>query len=258
MGKDGTETGRGRGVAGKRETKPKAGVDAARNDGGKRGFYILLAIVLIGGIASLSYMASRPKQSVSLVDTPIRRIPNQGHAIGSDSAPVEVIEFADFECPACGIFATLTEPDVRTGLVNTGQVRFRFMDFPLSMHRNTWPAHRAAWCAGEQSKFWEMHDAIFFNRDRWNGEATSNPDKPLAELARPLGLDMAQFEACVKSRKYDGQIQANVDDAKRLQISSTPTFIIGNTKVAMAIPYDEFKRHVDSALAQARSATKPR
>lgn len=224
--------------------------------GGKRWFYILLVLLLVFGITALSYMASRPKQTVSQIDSTIPPVPNQGHVVGSDSAPVEVVEFADFECPACGSFATLTEPDVRKRLVNTGLVRFRFMDFPLSMHRNTWPAHRAAWCAAEQNKFWEMHDILFFNQDRWNGEATSRPDRVIAELARPLGLDMDLFNSCVGARKYDAQIRANVDEGMRRQVQSTPTFVIGNKKVTTAVSYDEFKRYVDDALAASRTTTK--
>src|SRR5215213_10004710 len=164
-------------------------VSTARTGSGKRLFYILLGALLVGGITALSIVASRPKNDVTLVDTTIAPVPNQGHVIGSDSARLEVVEFADFECPACGSFATLAEPDVRSRLVNTGIIRYRFIDLPLTMHRNTWPAHRAAWCAGEQGKFWEMHDALFFNQDRWNTAATRRPDGVIEQLAQPVGLN---------------------------------------------------------------------
>jgi protein-disulfide isomerase len=225
--------------------------------GGKRPFYIALGILLVLGIAALSYMASRPKQTVSQIDSTIAPVPNQGHVIGSDSAALEVVEFADFECPACGSFATLTEPDVRSRLVNTGVIRYRFMDLPLTMHQNTWPAHRAAWCAGEQGKFWEMHDALFYNQDRWNGEATNRPDRVIADLAKTVpGIKIDQFNSCVSSRRFDPQIRANVNEAIRLMVQSTPTFIIGTRKVTTAVSYDVFKRHVDEVLAQSRPATK--
>jgi len=239
--------------SGPRKTGSKKPVAASKRS--NRPFYILLGALLIAGIATLSYMAARPKGNVSLADTTLPPVPNQGHVIGSDSAPVEVVEFADFECPACGSFATLTEPDVRKRLVNAGIIRYRFMDYPLSMHRNTWSAHRAAWCAGEQGKFWEMHDALFFNQDRWSGETTSRPAGLIADLARGTGVNMDQFNGCVESRKYDPQIRANQQEAERRQVGSTPTFLIGNKKVASAVSYDEFKRHVDEAL-QARTATK--
>lgn len=241
--------------AGSGKQKAMSGVN--RGGGGKRWFYILLALLLVAGIGWLSYVSTRPPAySVWQVDSSVTLVPNQGHVIGSDTAPLEVVEFADFECPACGSFATLAEPDVRARLVNTGLIRFRFMDLPLNIHRNTRVAHGAAWCAGEQGKFWEMHDIIFQNQDRWNGEATSRPQPVLTDLARQIGVNMPQFESCMQTGKYAGQIQANFDEAVRRQVPSTPTFFFGNRKVATAIPYDQFKRHVDEVLAEMRKTPK--
>lgn len=262
MGKKRVDAGGGRGqgvvnvspgarsAGGKR---PAGGPDR----GGKRWFYIALGVLLVAGIGTLSYMAARPpSQSVWQMDSSIVLVPNQGHVIGSDTAPVEVVEFADFECPACGTFANLSEPDVRARLVNTGKIRFRFMDFPLDMHRNTRAAHHAAWCAGEQGKFWEMHDLIFQHQDRWSGEATNRPEPILAPLARQAGVNMAQYDSCMQTRKYAGQIQANFDEGVRRGAQSTPTFFIGRMKVATSLPYDRFKQYVDTALAQARTTAK--
>ena len=234
--------------SGKRDSEGTGG-------GGKRWFYIALAVLLIGGIAFLSYMTTRPpKLSTLAIDSSVTLVPNQGHVIGSDSARIEVTEFADFECPGCGSFATLAEPDVRSRLVNAGVIRFRFMDFPLQMHQNTRSAHLAAWCAGEQGKFWEMHDVIFQNQDRWNGEATTRPEGVLSQLARQVGVNPTQYDACVSSRKYAGQIQSNFDEAVRRQIQSTPTFIIGNRRLVGAAPYDKFKAAVDEVLAETPAA----
>jgi protein-disulfide isomerase len=227
---------------------------AAGANGSRRLFYIILIVLLVIGVAALSILTSRSSNSVTQVDSTLAPVPNQGHVIGNDSAPVEVVEFADFECPACGNFANLTEPDIRERLVNTGQVRFRFIDFPLQMHRNTRAAHLAAWCAGDLGKFWEMHDALFQTQDRWNGEATSRPAGALEDLAKRVGLNADQYNACMDSRKFAPQIQANVNEGMRRGIGSTPTFIIGSKQVATSLPYDEFKRYVDEALVQARAA----
>lgn len=256
MGEERVDAGRERGKGVVTKSTGRRKTIGAGGGGGKRGFYLVLAVLLIAGIGTLSYMATQRNQNVSQVDSTITPIPNQGHVIGSDAAPLEIVEFADFECPACGSFATLTEPDVRERLVKAELVRFRFMDFPLTMHANTWPAHRAAWCAGEQGKFWEMHDAIFQNQDRWNGEATRRPDGVLAGIAGQVGVNMDQYETCVSTRKYQAQIQANVDEATRRAVGSTPTFFIGNKKIAGALSYDELKRQVDEALAQARKPAK--
>ena len=253
MGKDRLDAGRGKGQGVVAKTGGSSG-------GGNRGFYLILILLLVAGIGTLAYLAAKPRQTVSQIDSTLAPIPNQGHAIGSDSARLEVVEFADFECPACGSFATLTEPDVRDRLVKTGQIRFRFMDFPLTnVHRNTWSAHRAAWCAGEQNKFWEMHDALFMNQDRWNGEETTRPDGVIEGLASQLGLNMPQYTSCVDTRKYQAQIQANVAEGEKRAVGSTPTFFIGTNKVGSALSYDEFKKYVDEALGAlpAAPAIKP-
>jgi protein-disulfide isomerase len=257
MGKeDRMDTGRGRGqgqgVVSKKSGKHAPVANARRGDN-KRWFYLALGLLLVVGIGTLSYLSIRPSQAVALVDTTLPPIPNQGHVIGSDTAVLEVVEFGDFECPGCGSFATLTEPDVRTRLVNTGLIRFRYMDFPLSMHPNAWPAHLASWCAGEQGKFWEMHDAIFMNQDRWNTQATRRPERVLGGLARQVGVNGDQYDACMESRKYQQQIRANLDEGVRRGVNGTPTFFIGRKSVAKPIGYDEFKRYVDEALAESRA-----
>lgn len=224
----------------------------ASND--KRRFYLVLGALAVAGIATLTYMATRARANLSYVDSSIAPIANQGHVIGSDTAPVEIVEFADFECPACATFANLTEPDIRARLVTTGQVRFRFIDFPLDMHRNTWAAHLAAWCAGDQGRFWEMHDAIFMNQDRWSGEATNNPERVLEPLARQVGLDLGQYQGCMESRKFIPQIRANYDEAVRRGIQSTPSFVIGNQVLLGTRSYDEFRTLVEREIAAKRPA----
>ena len=239
MAKQGRDAGRGRrsGVVG-----------AAKRGGPGRGFWIALGVLALVGITGLSWMVSRPKAVATRLDPSLPAIKSEGYVMGSPSAPVEVIEFADFECPACGQFATVTEPDVRTRLVNTGQVRFRFMDFPLSMHKNTWDASLAAACANDQGKFWEMHDALFANQDRWNGEATSRPRGPIGDLAKGLGLDMSKYDACMKAETHRGKVQSHLSEGEKRQVGSTPTFVFNGLVVPSAIPYDAFKKYVDDAL----------
>ena len=230
--------------------KPPRVVTPAKKGASPRGFYILIAVMAIAGITTLSYLSSRPKQLATTWDSTLPKMAAEGHVIGSDSAKVEVIEFGDFECPGCGQFATVTEPDVRARLVNTGLIRFRFMDFPLSMHRNTWHGSNAAWCAGEQGKFWEMHDAVFQNQDRWNTVATDNPDKVLAGVAQGVGLNMDQYAACMSAKKYQAQIQASVEEGTRRKINGTPTLIFGTVMTGI-LTFDQFKAEVDRMLAEA-------
>ena len=247
MAKERVDAGRGRGKG------VVKGSPRGSGGGDKRGFYLVLAIAAIAGIAILSYVAAQSGGRVTTL-TDLTPIPNEGHVIGSDSAPVEVTEFADFECPGCGIFANLTEPDMRSRLVNTGLVRFRFRDFPLDIHPNTRTAHLAAWCAGDQGKFWEMHDLIFQTQDRWATHVNRRPAAFMEDLARQAGLDMSQYGSCMDTQKFAAQIQANYDAAIARGVPSTPTFIIGNKMISDVLSYDALKQHVDEALAAARSA----
>lgn len=225
-------------------------VSSAKRRGPGRGFWLGLGAAVVLGVGLLGYLASRPKVAISAIDPNLPAMKAEGYVLGSPSAPVEVIEFADFECPGCGQFATLTEPDVRTKLVNTGKIRIRFMDYPLPMHRNTWDASLAAACANDQGKFWELHDVIFQNQDRWNGEATSRPRSVLADLAKGIGLDMQKYDACMDADTHRARVQAHLKEAERQQITQTPTFVIGGRRIPGAIPYDTFKKLVDEELAK--------
>jgi protein-disulfide isomerase len=230
-------------------------VTSAKRGGPGRGFWIALGVVAVIGIGALSWVASRPKDQVSQVDPTLPAVKSEGYVLGSPDAPVEVIEYADFECPGCGQYAVITEPDVRERLVKTGQVRLRYIDYPLPMHKNTWDASLAAACANDQGKFWEMHDQIFANQDKWNGETTGRPRPVLAGLAKGLGLDMAKYDACMKADTHRAKIQAHLKQAEEHQIQQTPTFVIGGKKIPGALPYDAFKKYVDEAAAAAKPAT---
>jgi protein-disulfide isomerase len=233
----------------RRPGRPNA-VAAAKRGGPGKGFWMTLGLVAIIGIGALSWVMTRPKAAIARVDPSLPPMKAQGYVIGSPTAPIEIIEFADFECPGCGQFATLTEPDIRSRLINTGQIRMRFLDYPLPMHKNTWDASLAAACANDQGKFWEMHDLIFQNQDKWNGEATSRPRGPLGELAKRVGLDMSKYESCMDAETHRAQIQGNLAEAERRQIGQTPTFVIGDKVIPGAIPFDQFKRLVDEELAK--------
>lgn len=173
----------------------------------------------------------------------------EGHVIGSDSAPVTVVEYADFTCPACAQFAVLTAPDIKQRLIATGQVRWIFRDFPLENHPNSMPAHHAAQCAGEQGRFFEMHDQLYFNHGRWATER--RPQGRFRDFARTIGLDVGQFDDCMSSGRYLARLEQAKRDAAAAGIGSTPTFDIGSQRVSGALLYDDFKRYVDRAAAGA-------
>ncbi|CAN5875763.1 thioredoxin domain-containing protein [soil metagenome] len=233
-------------------------VKAARRSGPGRGFWMAVVVVAVLGIGALSWVATRPKNvSSTAIDPSLPAMKAQGYLIGNPAAPVEITEFADFECPSCGQYSTLTEPDVRARLVNTGKVRVRYLDFPLPMHKNTWSASLAAACANDQGKFWEMHDQIFAAQDKWNGEATGNPRKVLEGLAKGLGLDMAKYGSCMDAETHRAQIQANEQEGERRGVNSTPSFMIGGKLYPGALPFDEINKLVAAELAKGPAPAAP-
>ena len=226
-----------------------------RKQSGNNGFIIaLVGIVLAGGGFIWWKTQQRPPEAVltlpNVADSAMAAKAH-GYTMGSPDAKVEIMEFADFECPACGNFWTITEPDVRKNLVATGLVRYTFYDYPLvNVHENTIPAAMSAACADDQGKFWEMHDAIFNGQIEWNGLATKNPRGVISTYAQKLGLDMAKWNACMDASAHADRIKANYALGMIKEVRSTPTFFVnGNNKMNGSPTYDELKAAVDAALA---------
>src|SRR5260370_5814591 len=134
-----------------------------------RGFYrLLVGVAAIGGVV-LWYVSQRQPSSAAPLAAPGGSLPVaaadgfRGYTLGAASAPIEITEYSDFECPFCASFATVQMPVIREQLIAPGKVRWRFRDFPLPSHAYSRYAAPAAQCAGEQRKFWEMHDQLFLN-----------------------------------------------------------------------------------------------
>lgn len=216
-----------------------------------KGFYLGLGAIALVGVGALLWARSSGGGTSLSLETvePIALTGTgfEGYVLGRDSAPVTIVEYADFQCPACARFALLTGPDVKRRLVEPGRVRWVFRDFPLNIHPNAVPAHHAAACASDQGRFWEMHDMLFSRHSDWVQE--SRPERRFVEYARGLGLDMPVYEACMNEGRHLARIRALQQQGIEQGVTSTPTFIIGNQRVSDALLYDELVRLVDQAAA---------
>jgi protein-disulfide isomerase len=242
---------------------PRTSNDSAPN---RAIFYAILIVIVLVGAGAILYLKKSPQQATqpnpeyeALRQSYANAGPPQPYTLGNPNAPVVIEEFADFECPSCGRFSTITEPDVRSRIVNQGLAYYKYYDFPLPMHKNTIAASNAAACANEQGKFWEMHDALFEGQDQWGlgpdeGEVTDNPKPVFLNFAKQIGLNTDQWEKCYDSRKYQSRIDANAGEALRRNVEQTPTFYVNGTMAAGAISYDEMKQLVDSAAQKATPA----
>ena len=172
---------------------------------------------------------------------------------GSPNASVWVIEVSDFQCPYCREWHDKAYPAFRDEFVRTGKVRMAYVNFPLASHMHAWPSAESAMCAGEQGKFWEMHDALFSTQAKW--ERLPSPAAFFDSLARSTGVDSARWRSCVSSGRMKPLIQADHDRSARAGASVTPSFMIGDRILAGAQPIANLRAAIDSALAKSKKPT---
>jgi len=158
--------------------------------------------------------------------------------LGSIDAKVTLYEYSDFLCPACQAFQTdLTALEKYYG----PKLLYVFKGLPLTMNPESRPAMRAAYCAGEQNKFWEYKNLLFQNPVLLNLQA-------YREYANLLNLNLEQFNSCLESKKYDSVIDRNLTEALSLQITSVPTVYINRQKIEGHLNFNTLKNIIDQEL----------
>lgn len=163
-------------------------------------------------------------------------------ARGSTKPLVTIVEFSDFECRFCRD----VQPVLKQIVESYGnEVRLVFKHLPIEGHRHALPAARAAYCAGEQDRFWPFHDALF---------AAGSPSSALLDqIAAELGLGMARFRACVGSEQSRAAIVRDMEAARSLRIDSTPSFVVNGKVIKGALEFADFQKLVEHELKQASS-----
>ncbi len=182
----------------------------------------------------------------------------RGTAAGENVVWLVVV--SDFQCPYCKVWHDETGPQVERDYVRTGKIRIAYLNFPLSTHRNAWPAHEAAMCAAEQGQFWPVADALFATQSAWKGrsDGVAYFDSLTRAVARTTALDHARLRRCIASGDTRALVQADFDRSLRRGVGSTPTFFVGGQMLLGAQPYAAFQRALDAALAAAaKPAPKP-
>jgi protein-disulfide isomerase len=183
--------------------------------------------------ASVEILLDAPRQVVAAAGRPAK---------GPDDAPVEIVEFSDFQCPYC----LSAFPTVNRILATYGdQIRFVYRHYPLANHPRARPAAEASLCADEQGKFWPYHDRLFSNQELLS-------DADLKQHAAEVGLDAAQFNACYESRKYQADVDADIRAGDEAGVSGTPAFYINGRMLSGAQPFEVFQRLIDEELQRKR------
>ncbi|HEY7479374.1 MAG TPA: thioredoxin domain-containing protein [Gemmatimonadales bacterium] len=214
---------------------------------GMKRFYAILVGVGVLGLGALGFLLSRPRVTSIPADVTVQPSDTagfRGYLKGSPDAPVEISEYADYQCPFCQTFATLQMPTIDERLIKTGRVRWRYRDFPLQQHQFARLAAHSAACADEQGKYWEQHDRIYEGQSDW--AASRDAGDHFREYAQGNGLDLGRYDECMQSGKYAGRIQASLEEGTRAGVSSTPTLLVGDRLYQGRIDSDAIRRLVDS------------
>ncbi|PIZ00266.1 disulfide bond formation protein DsbA [bacterium (Candidatus Howlettbacteria) CG_4_10_14_0_8_um_filter_40_9] len=200
---------------------------------------VVIATIAVGVLLSFSSDSGK-KNTSSNTDTKAELIREGAYYKGKKDAKVVIVEFSDFQCPACKI----AETGVKQALENYGdKVVLYYRHFPLVQHPFSTDAAKAAESAGKQGKFWEMHDAIFENQSSLSKDIFD-------KFASELGLDMTKYEVDVASEDVVAIIKKDTSDAQGQGVKSTPTFFINGEKVEGSLGFDDWKAKIDAKLSE--------
>ena len=216
------------------EKRREARSERTSGSAGMGKLYMVLGAVVVIGIAivaysigssSLSGAATAPVEVEGLEDSERLVELAQGTTLGDPDAPITIVEFGDYQCPGCGSFAMNVKPQIELNLLQDGQAKFVFYDFPLTqIHPHAFLAARAARCAGEQDGYWQYHDLLFRMQTSWAGQA--NAIGSFLDYAESVDLDGDAFEQCLQSDRYADVVTANMELGAQLGVSGTPTVLV--------------------------------
>jgi len=194
----------------------------------------IIAVILIGGSIWFSSGAADTYNEGVVIGDNIK---------GSPDAVVVLVEYSDFQCPACAQFQPIVAEIMAA---YNDQLRFEYKHFPLKqIHSLAEPAARAAEAAGQQGKFFEFHDLLFINQKTWT--ASPNPAGFFTQYAQELELDMDTFARHQRSSLIRDKVTTEFEEARSLGLTGTPTFFLNGERMQIQT-YDDFKTQIESAI----------
>lgn len=211
----------------------------------KRSIWITggLAVAVAAFLIALS---PRALPTVTVPTAVARPYAGEGKTLGAADAPVVIEEYSDFQCPFCQRFAVETLPLIEANYVATGKVKFVFNDFAF-IGEESIRAAEAVECAGAQGQAWHFMDTLWANQRGENAGAMADPY--LKAFAEGMGLDTLKFNQCLDARTYRSLVLKETQTGRGRGVSSTPSFFINGKFVAGALPYPDFQKEIEAALA---------
>ncbi len=195
-----------------------------------KNFYIIIGVVAVVGLAVVG-MSMRGSGSAASEPVDLGELDNedlvalaQGVVYGDPNAPITIMEFGNYQCPACQIFATQVKPQVDLAYIQTGQAKFVYHDFPTAGLPHSFLAARAARCAGDQDRYWDYHDEVYRTLREWS--VPSSPVGHFNDLAEGLELDTQAFRSCLDSDMKADVVTANQLAGIRMGVTGTPSIFV--------------------------------
>lgn len=220
-----------------------------------KAFYGILAVIVVVGVAAILYgtrsgggaMATEPLDLRQLGDASELLDRAQGVTVGEDDAPVQILVFSDYMCPACAAWAGQIETMVKAEFVATGKARLTYYDFPLGGNfKHSFVASRAARCAGDQGRFWEYHDRLLGTQQQWS-YSQSTPTSYFLDLGRTVGVEPRSFESCLRSDAHAEVVTANRLLGETLGVGGTPTIFLNGRQLREWNDYSAVRAAIQAA-----------
>ena len=201
--------------------------------------YITIGVITLLFVGAGIFLFSSESKPIEVSNTDL--VKKDSRVLGSREAKVIIVEFSDFECPAC----RAAQPIVKQVVAEYGdKILFVYRHFPIiTAHQYALKAAEASEAAGEQGKFWGYHDLLFANQENM-------ADEDLIRYAKKLNLDMKKFEEALNSGKFRDKVTDDMDDAGKFGVTATPTFFINGKKHQGVIQLEKFKSIIDAELAR--------
>ncbi|OGH37853.1 MAG: hypothetical protein A3B44_01170 [Candidatus Levybacteria bacterium RIFCSPLOWO2_01_FULL_38_21] len=187
-------------------------------------------------------MANSPQIS-STSSEKLPQVSKEDPATGNPNAKVILVEYSDFQCPACAAYHSLVKQLLSE---YNGKIYFVYRYFPLATHQNAMISAQTAYAASLQDKFWEMHDMLFQTQDSW--AKSSKAREAFVDYAKKLNLDINKFKTDLESDKGKNFINDTYNKGLAIGINSTPTFFINGVKIQNPRTYDDFKKLIENEI----------
>lgn len=204
---------------------------------------ILIGIVVVTMVIVIAavFFLSQPEKPVA-VDTS-RLVREDSLKISTDSAKLTIVEFGDFQCPAC----KMAHPGLKQAMADfPGQVNFVFRHYPLPQHKNAQVAAKTVEAANLQGKVWEMYDKVFDSQTEW--QDSGNPTDLFKKYASELGMDAEKLASDIGNPVFQEKITNDINDGNASGVNSTPTFFFNGELYKKGIGYEDFKAEIESRL----------